>query len=95
MKIVYTDEAREDLEGIADWLFVNYPTIAPKVEARIRSVLDFISRWPESSRRIRGGSGIRSAPLGRYPYVIFYRITGDTVEILYIHHAAQQPPDEK
>ena len=67
MKIVYTDEAREDLEGIADWLFVNYPTIAPNVEARIRSVVDFISRWPESSRRIRGGSGIRSAPLGRYP----------------------------
>ena len=35
MKIVYTDEARQDLERIAKWLFVNYPAIAPKVEARI------------------------------------------------------------
>jgi toxin ParE1/3/4 len=93
MKIVYTDEARQDLEGIAECLFVNYPSIAPKVEARIRSVVNFISRWPESSRRLRDSSNIRSAPLGRYPYVIFYRI-GDTVEILYIHHAARQPPEE-
>ena len=93
MKIVYTDEARQDLEGIAEWLFVNYPSIAPKVEARIRSVVNFISRWPKSSRRLRDSSGIRSAPVGRYPYVIFYRIVGDTVEILYIHHAVRQPPD--
>ena len=94
MKIVYTDEARQDLEGIAEFLFANCPAIAPKVEARIRAVVDFIARWPKSSRRTRGGSSVRSAPLGRYPYVIFYRLIGDTVEILYIHHAARRPPDD-
>lgn len=93
MKVFYTDEARQDLERIAEWLIVNYPTIAPKVELRIRRVVDYISR-PESSRRIRGESGIRAAPLGRYPYVIFYCLIGETVEVLYIHHAAQKPPDK-
>jgi toxin ParE1/3/4 len=38
--------------------------------------------------------GVRVAPLGRYPYKIFYRVAGDTVEILHIHHAARQPWDQ-
>ena len=67
MKFVYTDEARQDLERIAKWLFVNYPAIAPKVEARIRNVVDFIARWPESSRRIRGGSASARRRLGVSP----------------------------
>jgi len=29
-------------------------------------------------------------PLIRYPYKIFYRISNETVEILYIHHAARE-----
>ena len=32
----------------------------------------------------------RVVPLVRYPYKMFYRVTPDAVEILYIHHAA--PP---
>jgi plasmid stabilization system protein ParE len=32
---------------------------------------------------------------GRYPYKIFYRVTDDRVEILHIHHAAQQPWDQR
>jgi toxin ParE1/3/4 len=41
-----------------------------------------------------GRSGVRAAPLGRYPYVIFYRVAGDAIEILYIHHTARQARDD-
>jgi plasmid stabilization system protein ParE len=51
--------------------------------------------WPASSRRASSRPGVRVVPLGRYPYKIFYRVTEDAVEILHIHHAAQQPWDEK
>jgi toxin ParE1/3/4 len=50
MKVVYTDAARGDLEDIADWLTVHYPTIASTVEQRIRAVVARIARWPQSAQ---------------------------------------------
>jgi len=95
MKVAYTEEALADLNAIADWPILHYPAVAPVVERRIRSIVAHIARWPESSRRSAKRPGVRVVALGRYPYKIFYRVTGDTVEILHIHHAARQPWDER
>ena len=95
MKVVYTEEALRDLDAIADWLIAHCPTVAPAVERRIRRVVAHIARWPESARRSAHRPGVHAVPLGRYPYKIFYRINGDRVEILHIHHAARQPWDEQ
>ena len=90
MKVVFTDEAVADLDSISNWLIGHYPTIAPLVARRIQSVVAHLARWPESARRVIERPGVRAVPLGRYPYVIFYRVAGDTIEILHIHHAAQE-----
>jgi plasmid stabilization system protein ParE len=95
MKVVYTEEALKDLDAIADWLIVHYPAIAPVIERRIRSVVAHIARWPESSRGSAKRPGVRTVPLGRYPYKIFYRVAEGTVQILHIHHGAQQPWDDQ
>jgi toxin ParE1/3/4 len=95
MKVVYTEEALKDLDAIADWLIVHYPTVAPAVERRIRTIVAHIARWPESSRRSAKRPGVRVVSLGRYPYKIFYRLADDTVQILHIHHAARRPWDEQ
>ena len=95
MKVVYTRAALRDLNEIADWLAVHYPTIAPMVERRIRGVIAHIGRWPESARRSARRPEVRVVPVGRYPYRIFYRIMADTIEILHVHHAAREPWDEK
>jgi toxin ParE1/3/4 len=94
MKVVYTDEALGDLDAIAIWLAEHYPTVAPAVGRRIESVVAHIARWPESARRCAGRPGVRVVPLGRYPYVIFYRVTANTIEILHIHHAARKRFDD-
>lgn len=91
MKVVYTEDALNDLAAIADWLILHYPTVAPLVERRIRRAVAQISHWPESSRRASTRPGVRVVPLGRYPYKIFYRVSDSTVEVLHIHHAARQP----
>jgi len=95
MKVVYTAAALGDLAEIADWLAIHYPSIAPAVERRIRLAVAVIGRWPESARRSGKRPGVRVATVGRYPYRIFYRVAGDTVEILHVHHAARQPWDEQ
>jgi toxin ParE1/3/4 len=95
MKVVYTEDALNDLDAIADWLIVHYPAVAPALERRIRRAVANIARWPASARRSARYPGIRVTLLGRYPYKIFYRVAGDTLEILHIHHAARQPWDER
>lgn len=95
MKVVFTAAALRDLSEIADWLSVHYPTIAPNVERRIRATVARIARWPQSARRSAKRAEIRVAPVGRYPYKVFYRVTADAIEILHIHHAARQPWDEE
>jgi plasmid stabilization system protein ParE len=95
MKVVYTDAARRDLDEIAEWLAVHYPTIAPHVERRIRAVVARIARWPESARRSAKRPGVRVVPVGRCPYTIFYRVAHEAVEILHIHHAARRPWDDE
>ena len=94
MKVLYTPAALRDLAEIAEWLAVHYPTIAPVVERRIRTVVGQIGRWPESARRSAKRPVVRVVPVGRYPYKIFYRVRADTVEILHIHHSAREPWDE-
>jgi toxin ParE1/3/4 len=94
VKVVYTDTALRDLDEIADWLTQHYPGLGRVVERRLKIVVSHIARWPESMRLSRGRQDVRVAPLGRYPYKIFYRVTSDAVEILHVHHSARQPWDE-
>ena len=95
MKVVYTDAALRDFNDITVWLKANYPGLGKSVERRLRLVVAHIVRWPESMRGSAHRPGVRVALLGRYPYKIFYRVRGDAVEILHVHHAARAPWDEQ
>jgi plasmid stabilization system protein ParE len=89
MKVVYTDDASEDLDGILAYIASNYPAIYDAFLIRLRSVIARIGMWPDSAQEVAERPGVRAVPLLRYPYKVFYRNTGDVIEIMHIHHAAQ------
>jgi toxin ParE1/3/4 len=89
MKVVYTDDASEDLDGILAYIASNYPAVYDGFLTRLRSVIARIGMWPDSAQEVAERPGVRAVPLLRYPYKRFYRNTGEVVEIMYIHHAAQ------
>ena len=89
MKVIYTDEALADLDGILSFIASNYPSILDAFQSRLRSVIARIGDWPKSASEVADRPGVRVAPLIRYPYKVFYRSTGQVIEILYIHHAAR------
>lgn len=95
MKVVYTEPALDDLGEITAWLTRRYPGLGRAVERRLEVVIAHVARWPESMRRTTRHPDVRIALLGRYPYKIFYRVRGDTIEILHIHHTAREPWDEQ
>jgi toxin ParE1/3/4 len=74
----------------SSFLSSNYPGAIAAFERRLKLTLRRIERWPMSAAVVADRSAIHMAPLVRYPYKIFYRVTDD-VEILHIHHAARRP----
>jgi toxin ParE1/3/4 len=88
-EVVFTDEALANLDGILSFIASNYPSIYDAFQSRLRSVVARIGDWPESAQEVADRPGVRVAPLVRYPYKVFYRSTGQVIEILYIHHAAR------
>lgn len=89
MRVIYTDEALENLDGILAYIASNYPTVYEAFQSRLQSVVKRISEWPDSAREVAERPGVRVVPLIRYPYKVFYQNTGQAIEILYIHHAAR------
>lgn len=94
MRVVYTDDALREIDQITLWLKAHYPGVGAAVERRLRLVVAHIVRWPDSMRASANRAGVRVAPLGGYPYKIFYRVRDDAVEILHVHHSAREPWDE-
>jgi plasmid stabilization system protein ParE len=94
MRVVYTDEALQDLDGILTFLANHYPTVRARFLRRLRDIERRIGRWPKSAEEVEQRPGVHVAPFIRYPYKLFYRVTRDAVEILYIHHAAREEPWE-
>ena len=92
MKVVYTEEALRDLDEILRFIAANYPAVSAAFEMRLSAVTERIGRWPASAQEVEQRAGVRSVPLIRYPYKIFYRVTGTAVEILHIHHAVRSQP---
>lgn len=89
MKVVFTDEAREDLKRIGDYIAQDNPS-------RARS---FVAELVEKARQI-GAAPQGFAVVPRYAhmnvrrrvhgsYLIFYRADEDRVSILHILHGAQ------
>lgn len=92
MRVVYTHQALADLDTILEFIGSNYPTAYAGFELRMAMIARRIGRWPDSAEQVAGRPGVRVVPMIRYPYKVFYRVTADAVEVLYIHHAARREP---
>jgi len=89
MRVIYTEEAIENLDGIPTYISSHYPAVYESFQSRFQSVISRVSDWPDSAQEVAERPGVRVVPLIRYPYKVFYRNTGQAIEILYIHHAAR------
>jgi len=92
MKVEYSRRAVADLRQIsADSRRTFGDRVAEALEARIRAVIDRISREPLSAPEVEQRPGLHVVPLIRYPFKVFYRVLDDRVRILHIRHTARRP----
>jgi plasmid stabilization system protein ParE len=89
MKIRWSLPAVEDLERICELIQLDNPEAGRRV---VRTIYDGCSRleeFPYLGRASTRIAGWRELVFSGLPYIAFYRIIEDTVEISRIFHAAQ------
>ncbi|HEX4303112.1 MAG TPA: type II toxin-antitoxin system RelE/ParE family toxin [Rhizomicrobium sp.] len=90
MKLIWSDPALTDLDEILAFTQKHYPQVVVALKDRIRVVLGRVRKRPRSAQSLLGQPSVRTVPLLRYPYRIHYRIDGDVLYILHVHHTSRE-----
>ena len=91
MRIRYTEEAIADVEEILSYIALRNSTAAEVVDEVIELTVARIASFPYSAQAT-DEPGVRMAPAGRFPYLIFYSVVRNAVWILRVRHAARLRP---
>ncbi len=93
MRLRYTDAALAELAGIQEYQKTHWPTVRAAFVTRLESVHSHITVFPEAAPEVAQRPGVRVMGLLPYPYRLFYRATGEWIEVLHIRHVAQKTLD--
>ena len=91
MRIRWTPTAADDLEHIRDYLTEHYPHLVRSTILELYEAIRSLKTFPQRGRPGRE-PGTHELVFSRLPYIAVYRIKEQTVEVLHIHHAAQNRP---
>ncbi len=88
----FSARALADIAEIRDYLFERSPTGAERVRLHFAETIDRLADFPFLGRAT-DEPGVRVLVLTRYPYLVFYAVTGNDVVILHVRHGAREPID--
>ena len=90
MRVRYTPRAFADREEIFDYIDRHNPRAAREVKLFVKQRIAHLGDNPRRSPLVKE-LGVHAHWLGRYPYIIYYRIVRDEVWIIHIRHVAREP----
>ena len=93
MRIVWTDEAVDDLEEILAYYYAEAgPRTAEAVERRIVEQIEGLPPFPERIRNSERIPGARELVINRLPYIAFVKLLPDAILVLNVVHTARKFP---
>ncbi|MBI0473769.1 type II toxin-antitoxin system RelE/ParE family toxin [Sphingomonas sp. MA1305] len=85
MRVKWTLPALGDIRGIDEWLSKEAnPGVALRLISAVRARAAFLRDFPRAGRPLP--SGHRLLRVRNSPYLLRYRIVGNAVEVLRVHH---------
>jgi plasmid stabilization system protein ParE len=82
-------EAEEDLAAARDWYENQRAGLGEEFLTAIDGVFDRIRETPEMYASEY--KSIRRAAMDRFPYIVYYRLVSDTVEVIGVQHGSRNP----
>ena len=93
MKPVWSPEAINDLVALRAYIEQDDPAAAQRVAHHIiRNIETLLANTPEMGRPGRV-PGTRELVIPKTPFIVPYRLVGNTIQILRIFHGARRWPD--
>jgi plasmid stabilization system protein ParE len=89
LPIVFRPIAQAEYDGAIAWYEAQQAGLGAAFEAEVQAVLDTIANTPD--RYPVALRDIREAPLGRFPYCVYYRVRSGSVVVLAVYHQARDP----
>jgi toxin ParE1/3/4 len=93
VKIVWSRRAIRHLVAVRDYIARDNPQNAATVAARIVKSVDLLATQPHMGRPGRV-LGTRELVVPDTPYVIPYRVRGESLELIAVFHGRQQWPQK-
>lgn len=91
-RIVWTGDARADLDAIRDYIGSRNPQAAARTAARVFRAVEQLTDMADLGRPGRI-AGTRELIVAGTPYLVPYRLRRGRIEILRVYHSARQWPD--
>ena len=91
MNIGVLPRARRDLENIQAWIEADSPRAAANVARRIFAAFELLAENPNIGHGSERGASREWVVTG-LPYLVPYRIAGDSIEILRVFHTSRRRP---
>jgi toxin ParE1/3/4 len=91
VQLKWREEALANLDAEAEYISQDSPAAAVRTVAAILDAIGNLKRFPALGRPGRV-SGTRELVVSGTPYVVPYRVRGDTIELLLVFHASRRWP---
>jgi toxin ParE1/3/4 len=91
MKVRWLKDGTRSLRSVHAHIALDNPAAARRVVQHIRASIRHLQTFPRSGR-IGQVPGTMELVVNNLPYIVVYRISGDSVEILRVFHAAMNWP---
>ena len=94
MKIRWTNAAAQDLDSIREYIFQDNPKVAIEQVLHIINLVEEHLYLNPGMGRIGRVSHTREFVISGIPYIVVYRVSRKTLEIIRVIHGAQQWPEK-
>ncbi len=84
--VIYSNDALDDISRAYDDYEFRQPGLGERFVGRLATLSEAIGRIPELYGEVC--LGVRAAMPNKFPFVVYYRIEGNTVDVIAVLHGA-------
>lgn len=88
-QLILRPEAEEDMVEGRDWYEDRQEGLGAEFLLGVESVFDRIGETPELYAPEY--KSVRRATVEQFPYIVYFRIVGQTIEVIAVQHASRNP----